>query len=363
MPSKLKLWLQSGPMLSWGSAALLAACASAGGRPPAESTKLEGVIVVANMNDTTATVIDAATRTTVATIRTGVGPHEVAVSRGGRWAVVSNYGVRGAPGNSLTVIDLSVNPPTVSRTIDLGQYQNPHGSAFLPGDSLVLITAQTKQAVLVVNVVRGTVDAAIPTQHPLGHMVALTADGRRAYTGNIGDGTVSELDVPGRSFIRAFPGAPRDEGIGVSPSGDQVWVGSNTAKTVSIIPTASATVTDTLGKFGLPYRIAFTPDGQTAIITDPSRGAVRFVNVQTRAERGRLVIPAVGIVATAEFQGSPCPEGLVVSPDGQTVYIAMQGTNSVAAVDIKSRSIIATMPVGVWPDGVGYSPTNLIPKR
>ena len=165
---------------------LLAACATAGGRDP-KSTRLEGVVVVANMNDNTATIIDAAERTTLATIPTGAGPHEVAVSRGGRWAVVSNYGVRGAPGNSLTVIDLSVNPPAVSRTIDLGEYKNPHGSAFLPGDSLVLITAQPKQAVLVVNVVRGTVEAAIPTQHPLGHMVALTADGRRAYTGNIGD--------------------------------------------------------------------------------------------------------------------------------------------------------------------------------
>jgi YVTN family beta-propeller protein len=361
---RVKVQVQFGSILSWAGAGLLAACASGGGRPPTpETAELQGVVVVANMNDSSATVIDAATRTTVATVRTGVAPHEVAVSHSGRWAVVSNYGVRGAPGHTLTVIDLSVNPPAVARTIDLGEYVNPHGSAFLPGDSLVLVTAQTKQAVLVVNVVRGAIAAVIPTQHSLGHMLALTADGRRAYTGNMSDGTVSELDVPGRSFIRSFPGAPRDEGIGVTPSGNQVWVGSNTLNTVSIIPTATATVLDTIGGFGMPYRIAFTPDGSTAIVTDPPHGVVHFYRVDTHKEIGRVVVPPVGIVSTAEFSGSPCPEGLIVAPSGKTVYVALQGTNSVAAIDIATRSIVVVMPVGVFPDGVGYSPTNLIPTR
>jgi YVTN family beta-propeller protein len=338
-----------------GLAVLVGYASHASHNPQPAPAGLHGMVVVANMNDNTVSVIDPAAKRTVATIPTGNAPHEVAVSHNGRWAVVSNYGVRGAPGNSLTVIDLAASPPVVTRTIDLGQHKNPHGSAFLPGDTLMLVTAQGEQAVLVVNVVRSRVDAVIPTQHPLDHMLALTANGRRAYTGNIGDGTVSELDIPGRSFVRAFPAAPRDEGIAVTPKGDQVWVGSNTAKTVSIIPTSTAVVADTIGGFGMPYRMAVTPDGLTAIITDPPRGVVRFVNVKTRLERGQIVIPPLGIVATAEFAGSPCPEGLAIAPDGKTVYVTLQGANSVAAIDIATRSIVAVVPVGVWPDGVAYS--------
>ncbi len=344
------IWVGSG-------AVVLAACASAGKSPVATPAvaPLHGMIVAANMNDNTVSIIDAATKRTVATVPTGAGPHEVAVSHNGRLAVVSNYGVRGTPGNSLTVINLAVSPPVVLRTIDLGNYHNPHGSAFLPGDSLLLVTSQGTQEVIIVNVNRGVVDAAIPTQHGLPHMLALTADGHTAYTGNMNDGTVSELDIPRLRFVRAFPAAPRDEGIAVTPGGDQVWVGSNTAKTVSIIATKSGTVADTIGGFGMPYRLAVTPDGRTAIVTDPQRGVVRFFNVATRLERGQVVIPPVGIVTTAEFSGSPCPEGLVITPDGRTVYVALQGTNSVAAIDIATRSIVATLPVGVWPDGVGYS--------
>src|SRR5262245_28149956 len=76
-----------------------------------------GTVIVANMGDNTATVIDVASKRVLATLPTGAGAHEVAVSHDGRWAVVSNYGVRGAPGNSLTVIDVA--RASVARTIGL----------------------------------------------------------------------------------------------------------------------------------------------------------------------------------------------------------------------------------------------------
>ena len=317
---------------------------------------LHGTIVVANMNDNTATVIDLASHRTLATLPTGAGPHEVAISRNGRWAVVSNYGPQKEPGHTLTVIDLAAPTPVVVRTIDLGaDNKRPHGSAFLPGDTTLLVTAQMAQAVLVVNVPRGTVDAVIPTHGRLTHMVVLTEDGRHAYTSNVGDGTVSELDVTNRAFVRSFPVAPLVEGIGVTPDGKEVWVGSDSVKTVSIVPTASAAVATTVADFGFPYRIAITPNGRTAVVSDPARGELRFMDVGTHAEIGRVTIPSTDVVGTAEFPHSPCPEGMSMAPDGRVVYVTLQGRNAVAAVDIASRTIVITLPTGAWPDGIGYS--------
>src|SRR5579862_3986690 len=124
---------------------------------------LRGTLVATNMNDNAATVIDLGSQKTIATLPTGTAPHEVAISHTGHWAVVSNYGVRDTPGHSLTVIDLSAHVPAVTRTIDLGEYQKPHGSAFLPGDSTLLVTSEAKQVVLVVNFATGAVETAIPT--------------------------------------------------------------------------------------------------------------------------------------------------------------------------------------------------------
>jgi YVTN family beta-propeller protein len=342
-------------------ASLVAPYASSSGRAADSPTTrapapLHGTLVAANMNDNTATILDLATGRTVATLPTGTAPHEVAISHDGRWAVVSNYGIRGQAGHSLTVIDLQQSVPIVSRTIDLGEYQQPHGSVFLPGDTALLVTAQVNKAVLVVNLVRGAIDTAIPTNQQTSHMIALTANGRRAYTTNVRDGTISELDIAHDAFVRAIPVARAVEGIAVSPSGDQVWVASNQAKTVNIVSPASGTVTDTIGGFGMPYRMAITSDGRTAIITDPPGAEVRFMNVATRQELGRVTFAADSLVPTAEFPGSPCPEGVIVTPDGRTAFVTLQGRNRVVAIDVATRTVIATMPTGTWSDGVAYSP-------
>jgi YVTN family beta-propeller protein len=321
----------------------------------ASQPSLRGTLVATNMNDNTATVLDLATGRTLATVATGRAPHEVAISHDGRWAVVSNYGVRDSAGHTLTVIDLAPSTPTVVRTIDLGAYHRPHGSAFLPGDSVMLVTVEANQAVAVVDVGAGKVLGTIPTTQRVSHMIALTADGRRAFTSNVADGTISELDVPARQFLRTIRVAPADEGIAVSPKGDQVWVGSNKDKIVTIVKPAAGAVTDSIAGFGMPYRMAVTPDGNTAIVTDPVNATVRFFNTTTRAESGRIAFPADSLVPTAEVQGSASPEGITIAPDGRTAFVTLQGRNRVVAIDIASRRVLATMPTGVWSDGVGYS--------
>jgi len=324
--------------------------------PSANVASPSGTVIVANMGDNTATLLDVASKRIVATLPTGNGAHEVAVSHDGRWAVVSNYGVRGAPGNSLTVID--VPAAVVARTIDLGEFRRPHGSAFLPGDSLFVVTSEVSKAIVLVNFKDGRVTASIPTNHPASHMLALTADGRRIYTSNVADGTVSELDVPERKFVREFTIAPAVEGIAVTPDGDQVWVGSNQAKTVTVLDPRAGGAAGMMSGFGMPYRLAVTPDSRTVIITDPPNAVVRIVDRATREDRATVKIPAEGVGANAEFPGSPSPEGVALSRDGRFAFVALQGSSRVAMIDIASATVVAAMSTGAGPDGIAYSPVG-----
>src|SRR5688500_1028365 len=66
-----------------------------------------GTLIVLNKSDNTVSLINVATKTAVATIPTGAGPHEVAVSPNGKIAVIANYGTQQDPGSSLTVIDVA----------------------------------------------------------------------------------------------------------------------------------------------------------------------------------------------------------------------------------------------------------------
>ena len=187
-----------------------------------------GLLVVANQQGASATILDAANLATVATVPVGTGPHEVAMSLDGRWAVVTNYGDQTAPGNTLSVIDLYAETPRVVRTIDLGEYARPHGAVFVQSGTKLLVTSETSQRLLLVDFVSGRIDTAMATNGKGSHMVTAQRDGRRAWTSNIGDGTVTEFDIDTRTTKRTYKVAPDDESIAATPGGVQLWVGSNT---------------------------------------------------------------------------------------------------------------------------------------
>jgi YVTN family beta-propeller protein len=312
-----------------------------------------GTLVVSNMNDNTASVIDVASGRVLATLPTGEGPHEVAASHDGRWAIVSNYGVRGKPGNTITVIDIPAL--AVARTIDLKEYQRPHGSAFLPGDTTFLVTSEVSKAILMVDFRTGTVIRALPTNGRGSHMLGLAANGARAINGNIADGTISVHSLTGQSDPVVIKVAAQPEGVAIAPDGNSAWAGSNKDSLITIVDLRRGAVADTVRGFGLPYRMAISPDGRTAVVTDPVNASVRIFDAPTRHERFNIAIPRDSLVATAEVPGSPSPEGVTMSSDSRWAFVTLQGRNRVITIDLARGTIVGWAPTGTWSDGIAYS--------
>ena len=319
-----------------------------------------GAVVVSNMNDNTAMILDAESGRTLATLPTGEGPHEVAVSHNGLRAVISNYGVRGKPGHTLTLIDLA-KLDTI-RTIDLHEYQRPHGMVFLPGDSLLAVTSEVSRAVLIVDLRDGRVIATRPSSGRGTHMLGLSARGDRIVMGNIADGTITVLDPLGSDSGRVIRVAAQPEGVAMSPDGAFAWAGSNRDSVVLVVDLRTGVVADTLRGFGLPYRMAVSPDGRTAVVTDPVQARVRVFDAVTRRQRFDIAVPADSLVATAEVAGSPSPEGVTISRDSHWAFVTLQGRNRLATIDLERGSIIASAPIGNWSDGVGFSPLVRAPS-
>ena len=336
------------------SCALLSGLALFGIDQPQAPASPTGTLVVSNMNDNTASVIDVATSRVLAVLPTGEGPHEVSASHDGRWALVSNYGIRGKPGHTLTVVD--VEHAAVARTIDLHEYQRPHGSAFLPGDTLFVVTSETSKAILVVDFRTGVVVRALPTNGRGSHMLGVSARGDRIVTGNIGDGTIAAISMSTPNEPKLIPVAASPEGVAITPDGTTAWVGSNRDSLVLVVNTERAAVIDTLRHFGLPYRIAISPDGARAVVTDPAKATVRAFDVATRRERFMVQIPSDSLVATAEVPGSSSPEGVTISPDSRWAFVTLQGRNRVVSIDLADGRIVKWAVTGAWSDGIAYSP-------
>lgn len=301
--------------------------------------QVNGTLVVTNKSPSTASIIDVASNRILVTLPTGAGPHEVAMSRDGRWAVVTDYG--GEARRTLTVID--VPGLRVARTIDLGEYTAPHGIMFLPGDSLVAVTSESTRNVVLVNLHAGLVHRAISTGQPGSHMVAVTSDGARAYTGDIGANTVSELDLRTGEVTRRFEVPAQPEALNVTPDGTEVWVGSNATGVVSVVDLATGNVTSAAEGFGWPYRVLFSPDGHTVLLPDLRGNALRFVDRASRRELGRLELPGGG------------PQGITITPDGRYAFQSLSREARVAIVDVAARGVVGYLDVGETPDGVAYS--------
>lgn len=310
---------------------------------------------MANQQGASATILDASNLSTIATVPVGTGPHEVAMSLNGRWAVVTNYGDQTAPGNTLSVIDLYDQTPHVVRTIDLGEYARPHGAVFVKEGTKLLVTSETSGKLLLVDFISGRVDTAMATNGKGSHLVTAQRDGRRAWTSNINDGTVTEFDIDTRNTKRTYKVAPDDESIAATPGGVQVWVGSNSGKTVTVVNAADATILDTLKGFGRPYRVGISRTGRSiAVVSDPDSNRIFLFDVASRRELARIDL------ATEKGIGEPAtkalPEGIAFDPIFDFVYVTLHGTNQVVAIDLNWRKVAGFGAVGTGPDGIAYSP-------
>lgn len=315
----------------------------------AQAPAPSGTIVASNMNAASVSIVDVASGTTIATVPTGEGPHEVAVSHDGRWAVVSIYGRGTAVGSSLLVIDITA--PTTTRTIELGAGNlRPHGLAFLPDDKTLLVTGERAQRVLAVEMATGAIDSSMVTGQATTHMIASSRDGKRAFTTNIAAMSVSAIDVPTKAVRATFPIQARVEGLAVSPDGREVWVGGNESHLVYVLNGETGAIQHTIEGFGMPYRIGITPDNRTAVISDPGAEKIHLVDVATHARRATIEVPAME-------NGQPSsPQGVTMARDGKTAFVTLKAAGRVAVVDLASARILKTLQVGAGSDGVGFSP-------
>ncbi|WP_411280043.1 YncE family protein [Gemmatimonas sp.] len=301
---------------------------------------LSGTLVVTNKTPATVTIVDVASARVLATLPTPPGPHEVVMSRDGRVAVVSDYGAQ-IGGSTLTVIDLP--GLRVARTIGLGDYRRPHGLLLLPGDSLVAVTSETDKQLLIVRIATGDIVKAIATQQNGSHMVAVTANGTRAWTGNIGSNSVTEFDLVNGTALRNIAVPAQPEAITVTSDGREVWVGSNATGVLSVVDVGTGTVSTAAEGFGWPYRVLVSPDNTLVLLPDLKKEELRFVDRRTRRELGRMSLPGMG------------PQGIIFSPDGKYAFLSFSTGATVAVIDVAARIVVRQIAVGDTPDGVAFT--------
>jgi YVTN family beta-propeller protein len=319
-----------------------------------------GTLIVLNKSDNTVSLINLETRKAVATIPTGAGPHEAAVSPDGNTAVIANYGVQGAPGNTLTVIDIAARKSV--RTIDLGEYRRPHGLGWIQGNEIA-VTVEANKALLIVDVGLGKVLQAIGTDQNVSHMVAVSRKHARAFVANIGSGSVTVIDLKNKTKIGDVPTGAGAEGIDISPDGKEVWVTNRAANTLSVIDAGTLKVVATLESNSFPIRVKFVPGGKQVLVSNAQSGDVAVFDAVSKKEIKRIPMMEKAAAKSEtenrlfgnQFAQSPVPVGILVAPGLDLAFVANTNADVVTMIDLKRLQITGRLTAGKEPDGLAYT--------
>lgn len=315
-----------------------------------------GTLVVLNKADHTASILNAEDGQLIATIETGIAPHEVAISPNGKLAAIGNYGDQQSTGNSISIVDLTALK--VVKTISLGKYTRPHGIRFLTAD-LLIVTAEAQEKVIKVSIKEEKVVGVIPTTQRASHMVVLDKQTQMAYTANIVPGTVSKLNLKSNKPEKVFNATAGIEGIGISPDGKEVWVANRNSNEVLVMNAESGDIMNKLPSPQLPFRVEFSPNGGTVVVPNAVSGDLSVFNAKSKVLKGTIKISGV------EWKGNsiqnPQPVGLIVGAAGKNVYVNCQGIGQVVSINLRTMEIEGLFKVGNGPDGIGFSPLVLKP--
>src|SRR6202140_375608 len=153
------------------------------------------------------------------------------------------------PGHVLHVIDLLKRK--VAADIDLSPYSTPH-TVRLGADGLIYITCENSAKVAVIDPKTHKMIDAIDSGSTNGHRLCIPNDGKRLYTDNEDDATVSVIDVPNRKLLGKIKTPQALAGIAVSNDGKTVVAVSDEAPVIFLIDTAAGQVTREVPLEGVP---------------------------------------------------------------------------------------------------------------
>ncbi len=135
----------------------------------------------------------------------------------------------------------------------------------------------------------------------------------------------------------------------MSPNGKVLYMINHAGDEVTVVNTSSYSA---ITNIVFPY-----PIGAASGLTTSADG--RFVYIDVNGPKGNLsVIDTSTYKIIKNITVGAGTDGVAVTPNGMSVYVANYGDNTVSVVDTSTFSTIATIPVGIEPEGIAITPNG-----
>lgn len=312
----------------------------------AHSSSSDAFLLVANKGAHSLGIVDPSAGRQLATVpEGGITGHEVAASPDGRTAYVPIYGNSGVgkpgtDGTNMVVVDIATRK--VTGNVDFGHGVRPHCAVFGPKNGLLYVTTELDKTISIIDPSTLKIVGTVPTDQPESHMLAITSDGRRGYTANVGPGTVSVLDLDAKKTITVIHISRETQRISVSPDDSLVFTSDQTKPQLAVIDTATNKVKTWVPLPGTGYGTASTPDGHWLLVCVPGKNQVAVVDLSSMKVAQTIDVPK-------------SPQEVLVRPDGQMAYVSCDASHQVAAINIADWKVDKLIDAGAGTDGLAWA--------
>jgi DNA-binding beta-propeller fold protein YncE len=242
------------------------------------------------------------------------------------------------PGHLLCIIDLAKRAHVGD--IDLRPLIAPHTLKLGP-DGFIYITCENSAVVAVIDRASHKVVDAINSGSTNGHRLIISPDGRRLYTENEEDATVSVIDLPKRKLLGKIATPRPLAGIAISADGRTVVAVDDIEPALFLIDTASEQVAHTVRLEGVDEaaQIArYSDDFGLIGVTSLKSGTVSLIDPSFRRQ-------------TAIKVGE---QPMDMAFHGNELFVACQGDGSVHVIDIPGRRHKTSFQAGKGCESLGF---------
>ena len=155
---------------------------------------------------------------------------------------------------------------------------------------------------------------------------------------NSNDATLSVIDLATGAELRRIPVLREPHHVALTPDGRELLVGDTVGNELIVLDPTSFEIRRRI-PVADPYQIGFSPDAKYLVVNGLARAQVDIYEAGTY----RLV---------KRFPLAAMPSHMAFSPDGSTVYVSLQSTGRLAAIDLRGLTVLWNQPVGRDPAGV-----------
>jgi DNA-binding beta-propeller fold protein YncE len=315
-------------------------------------TQAGGLLLVANKGDHTLGIVDTAAGQQLATVaEDGVTGHELAASPDGRLAYVPIYGNAGVgqPGTDGSLLRvINVVTRQIIGTVDFGKGVRPHCAVIGPKNGLLYVTTELEKSITIIDPATLTIVGSVPTGQAESHMLAISHDGRRGYTANVGPGTVSVLDMEAKKLLTIIPVCKVTQRISISPDDRWVFTSDQETPRLAVIDTTKNAVDHWIPMPGTGYGTAPTPDGKWLVVAMPRVSKVAVIDLGESKVAQVLAVPRA-------------PQEVLVRPDGAEAYVSCDASKKVAVIDTKDWTVRTLISAGPVVDGLAWAAASSPP--